>query len=171
MVGIYFEGRQIILPGAYATTKVEAFNIQRPPLFKRLAVIAPAQGVCPGASPASPPGARRPGSSGAGWAWPWWTWPWTPPGDAGGGEILFYRVNAAVPASLDMGNLRLEARPEHAGIYSNGFRAKRELHPDGYYLLWVEDPASGVLEESPLGPGPGAHLLRERDPLRPGVHG
>ncbi|WP_172955527.1 phage tail sheath subtilisin-like domain-containing protein [Thermus scotoductus] len=154
MVGIYFEGRQIILPGAYATTKVEAFNIQRPPLFKRLAVIAPAQGGVPRGFTRITSGseAARVLRGGVGLALvdlaldPSREMP-------GAGEILFYRVNAAVPASLDMGNLRLEARPEHAGIYSNGFRAKRELHPDGYYLLWVEDPASGVLEESPpLGP-------------------
>ena len=153
-LGIYFEGRQIILPGAYARTKVEAFNLQRPPLFKRLAVIAPALGGVPKGFTRITSGTEAAKKLKGGVGLELVDLALDPSREVpGAGEILFYRVNAAVPASLDLGNLRLTAKPEYAGLYGNGFRAKRELHPEGYHLLWVEDPQAGVLEQSPpLGP-------------------
>lgn len=153
-LGIYFEGRQIILPGAYARTKVEAFNLQRPPLFKRLAVIAPALGGVPKGFTRITSGTEAAKKLKGGVGLELVDLALDPSREVpGAGEILFYRVNAAVPASLGLGNLRLTAKPEYAGLYGNGFRAKRELHPEGYHLLWVEDPQAGVLEQSPpLGP-------------------
>lgn len=165
-IGITVGGRRRVAPGVFAETNVDAFNIARQPIQKRPAILAEAEGGPPGEFiTLYPDTAARSLRGGVGLELAELVF--APSSEVpGAGEILFYRLGNAERAELDMGDLTLRVRPTFAGNYGNGFRAKREQAPDGVArLLFVEDPAAGLLEESPpLGPALRLYYLGSDSP-------
>lgn len=155
-LGIYVDGRQVVIPGVVARTNVDAFNVARPPLLKRAAIIAIAQGGPPREfTRLTVSNAARVLKGGRGLELT--DLAFDPSADTPGiGEIDFYRVNDAQRATLDAtsvgSDLGVTALPMHAGVYGNGIRVKRDAAGDGFTLT-VEDEAGGITEVSPpLGP-------------------
>lgn len=130
-----FDGREIVLPGAYSRMNVDAFNLANGAIIKRLAIIAEAKGGTPrtfslisgyreavdivkGGEGFSLIELAMDGSSDI----------------TGPGEVLFYRINAAVAASLaavgGLGNLTITAKTQHAGLLSNSFQVRRDVPAD-----------------------------------------
>lgn len=156
-LGIYVDGRQVVIPGVVARTNVDAFNVARPPLVKRAAIIAESQGGPPQEFvrvTVSNAAALLKGGRGLELV----DLAFDPSSDvAGVGEIEFYRVNAAVAATLagtGIGSdLTVTAVDAHAGVYGNGIRIKRDAATGGGFILTVENETDAVREVSfALGP-------------------
>lgn len=149
--GFDLDGKEVVIPGAYARNTVDAFTRRRNPILRRLAILAPAFGGRPQAFTAlsSPAQAAQllkdgPGLDLADLAF-----------KGGVGEILFYRINAAVAATASFGDLTVTARPEFAGLFGNNIRIRRDTPSDASArVLTVEYPGDGLGAEvsPPLGP-------------------
>lgn len=150
-------GRTVYRPGPYAEVDDSAFRKTQAPVLKRLAIIAPANGGAPGdwTLLATPDQAARVLRDGIGLDL--CDLAFDPsPDRPGAGEIAFYRVNKAVAASLDLGDVVLTVRPALAGLFGNGVRAKRDTYPATTAKVLTLDPGnmdrSGPEVSPPLGP-------------------
>lgn len=149
--GIYFAGREIVLPSVVAQVNADAMTPERGAASRAIAVLAPAQGgevLAP--TRITSVNQIRPrliGGSGAKLV----EVAMAPSGELrGASEVYFIRVNRATPASLDLGNVSLVAR--NAGRIGNTLRAKRVSGADGDDL-YLEDTYLGRAEQfKGLGP-------------------
>ncbi len=156
--GIFFNGRDIVLPGVYARVRAEGMTPERGVPSRALAILAPAQGGEVGGvtriTRFSEIREKLVGGVGAKLA----EVAMGPSGEVGGAtDIYFVRVNQATPATLDLGDVVLEAKV--AGRVGNAVRALRIANGDAYDLQ-VEDTYRG-LAEAYKGLGPVLELTYE----------
>jgi len=149
--GVLFDGRDIVLPGVYARVRADSMTPERGVPSRALAIIAPAQGGEVGGitrvTRFNDIRKKLVGGTGAKLA----EVAMGPSGEVPGAtEIHFVRVNKAVPASLDLGDVLLEAKV--AGRVGNAVRVLR-VPNGGAYDLQVEDTYRG-LSETYKGLGP-----------------
>lgn len=150
--GFDLEGKEVVIPGAYARNSVDAFSRRRNPVQRRLAILAPAYGGQPRAFAAlsSPAQAAQTLKDGVGLDLA------TIAFAAGAGEILFYRMNLAVKAQASLGDLSVSAKDVHAGLFGNNIRVRRDSvsGDSAARTLTVEYPGDGQGAEvsPPLGP-------------------
>lgn len=150
-IGIFFGNREIILPGAYARVNVEAMTAPRGVPSRAIGIVATAEGGEVGGvtrvNSLEDIRTRLIGGVGAHMA----ELAMAPSGQVVGvSDIHFVRVNAAVPATLALGNATLSAHP--AGRIGNGVSVRRVITGDSTDLH-LRHLALGI-EESYLGLGP-----------------
>ena len=153
-LGITVDGKTLVQPGVVAKTNISAFNQFNTSLQKRLAVIALAQGGVPQDLTLirSVEQARAVLKNGAGLELV--ELAMNPsPAVPGAQEVLFYRLNAAIAASLDLGDLVVTASDINAGVYGNDIRIRRSAGANGGAIVEVENRASNTtIISQELGP-------------------
>lgn len=156
-IGFNLAGREVVRPGPYAEVDVSKFNRSKAPVLKRLAIIAQAQGGAPSDWEVLTSADEAAQILRDGVGLELCDLAFNPsPDRAGAGEIHFYRVNKAVAASLTaFGDITLTLKPRYAGLFGNGFRAKRDVVDTTARRLTI-DPGladqAGPEVSPPLGP-------------------
>lgn len=150
--GIYFAGRDIVLPGVYALVNADAMTPARGVPSRALAIIATAQGGAVGGRTRITNLNQINGQLIGGVGAELCELAMAPSGELQGvGDIEFIRVNKAVAATLNLGDATLSAKI--AGKIGNGTSGKRVTNTDGSYDLYLEHKYLGLAENyQNLGP-------------------
>lgn len=143
--GIYFAGRDIVLPGVYARVNADAMTPNRGVPSRAVAILATAQGgTVGGANRITSLSSIRDtliGGVGAQMA----ELAMAPSGELqGAGELYFVRVNKAVAADLDLGDVTFASA--RAGRIGNSTRAKVVAAASGAFDLFLDHAFLSITE-------------------------